>query len=199
MYFKKFALLVKYYKIFNYRKIRKKMILEIVGFILVYLFLSYSYLTFKENQILKMRKIISILLDKRFRSFEILINKVEEKMDYEQTFLKEIVQLRSQAQKFKQEKEFRSEYFCEERITQLALKIELLFAEFPELKSIANYNQIIEEILISENNLLPYLKKYNSLAIRYNKAKSSLIHLVITQMFSKFDNKIELWKLEKIN
>lgn len=175
------------------------MIFEIIGGILVYLFLSYGYLTIKEKQILKMRKIISVLLDKRFRSFETLITKVEEKMDYEQTFLKEVVQLRSQAQKFKQEKEFRSEYFCEEKITQLALKIEVLFLEFPQLKNISNYKKIIEEILISESTLLPYQKKYNSLAIRYNKSKSSLLHIITTHIFSKFDKKIELWKLENIN
>lgn len=157
--------------------------------------LSYISLFNKEKNIITLKNLISSLLDNRFKNFELLINKVNKIMDYEQTFLKEIVQLRSQAQKFKQEKNIYYEYIYEQKISFLALKIELLFIDFPNLKKIEKYQEIVLEITKNEKELLDNQKTYNHLCIEYNKNKNLVYNALTTKLFKRFDKKIELWNL----
>src|SRR5476651_22984 len=83
-------------------------------------------------------KQIDIQLDRRYKVFESLINVVKKYMDYEQTTLKDVVALRGQALSAKASGDEKGRIDAENKISQIASNINLVFEQYPELK--ANQN-----------------------------------------------------------
>jgi hypothetical protein len=148
-----------------------------------------------EKKVTNFQSLLFSHSDKRFAIFENLLNKSMQFLDYEQTFLKEIVQLRSQAKKFKREDDLRAAFYCEEKISQLASKINILFSEFPILNKVEDADKIQEEILDMERTMLDMKTKYNSIVVNYNKTRSSLFFIPLTNCVDRFDEPIEVWRI----
>src|SRR3954465_9344748 len=77
------------------------------------------------------QKQIDIQLDRRFKVFESLINVVKNYMDYEKTTLKDVVTLRGQAQLAKAGGDEASRIAAENKISQIASGINLVFEQYP--------------------------------------------------------------------
>ena len=164
--------------------------------IMAYIFLAYNFLSQKEKRIRKKRFLLTNGLDDRFKIFEEFIIFISEKnIDYEQTFLKEIVQLRSQSQKFKKENDVRSEFFCEERISKISAKIIFLLENSTNLQNFEESKKFQDDILKHEENLLNLKNDYNKSIISFNRSKSSLFFILVSISIPKFQTKIELWNL----
>lgn len=170
-------------------------ILVVICAVLIYFILSYFLLLQMEKQIIDTQRILFQYSDNRFGMFESLLNKSLNFLAYEQTFLKEIVQLRSQAKKFKQDGNLASSFLCEEKISQLAVKINLLFSEFPILNRIDDSTKIQEEIIAMEKSMLEIKHKYNDLVNNYNKMKRLTVLSPIMIVTERFNEKIEIWKV----
>ena len=169
--------------------------LVVICALLIYFILSYFILLQMEKKITDTQHLLFLYSDKRFGIFENLLNKSLNFLEYEQTFLKEIVQIRSQAKKFKQDGQLGSAFSCEEKISQLALKINLLFSEFPILNRIEDANLIQEEIISMEKTMLEMKKEYNELIFNYSKVKSLPLLLPIMTVTDRFNEEIEIWKV----
>src|ERR1700733_6269811 len=89
--------------------------------------------TIRNNQ-----KQIDIQLDRRFKVFESLIEVVKKYMNYEQTTLKDVVALRGQAEKAKATGDEPGRIAAENKISEIASNINLVFEQYPDLK--ANQN-----------------------------------------------------------
>lgn len=171
------------------------LILVVICIVLIYFILSYLLLLQMEKKITDTQNLLFEYSNKRFSIFENLLNKSLNFLAYEQTFLKEIVQLRSQAKKYKTDGDLRSAFFCEEKISQLAIKINVLFSEFPILNRIENASIIQDEIISMEKSMLEIKHQYNHLINSYNKVKNHPLLFPISLITDRFNEEIEAWKV----
>src|SRR5438477_8049453 len=128
--------------------------------ILIVLLAIAGFIVFTYNQLISLieavrnnQKQIDIQLDRRFKVFESLINVVKKYMDYEQTTLKDVVKLRSQAEQAKSSGDDKTRIEAENKISDIAGKINLVFEQYPQLKASENAMQLQEEIVSTENKL----------------------------------------------
>src|ERR1700730_2072253 len=117
-------------------------ILIVVAVIAVFIVLTYNRLIALIEAIRNNQKQIDIQLDRRFKVFESLINVVKKYMDYEQTTLKDVVALRNQAQQAKASGDDKSRMLAEDKISQIASSINLVFEQYPDLKANQNCLQL---------------------------------------------------------
>src|ERR1700681_3812993 len=102
-------------------------ILLIAGFVV----LTYNRLIAQIEAVRNNQKQIDIQLDRRFKVFESLINVVKKYMDYEKTTLKDVVALRNQAQQAKASGDDAGRIAAENKISDIASNINLVFEQYP--------------------------------------------------------------------
>jgi len=167
-------------------------LLVIGGFIV----LTYNRLIALIEAIRNNQKQIDIQLDRRFKVFESLINVVKKYMDYEQTTLKDVVALRSQAEKAKASGDAAGRIEAENKISQIASGINLVFEQYPDLKANQNCMQLQEEIVSTENKLAYSKQSYNDSIETYNANKKSFFTAMIVGLFkTKLDFDFPYWQL----
>lgn len=141
-------------------------------------------------------KQIDIQLDRRFKVFESLINVVKKYMDYEQTTLKDVVALRSQAQAAKQSGSDQERMVAENKISQIASGLNIMVEQYPDLKANQNVMQLQEEIVSTENKLAYAKQAYNDSIERYNVKKKSVMPSLVVMMFrGTLDINFAYWSL----
>jgi len=171
--------------------------------ILIVLIVIGGFLVFTYNRLIALieairnnQKQIDIQLDRRFKVFESLINVVKKYMDYEQTTLKDVVALRSQAQQAKASGDEQGRIAAENKISQIASGINLVFEQYPDLKANQNCMQLQEEIVSTENKLAYSKQSYNDSIETYNADKKSFFTSMIVGFFkSKLDFDFPYWQL----
>lgn len=169
-------------------------LLAIVG----YAILTYNRLIAQIEAVRNNQKQIDIQLDRRFKVFESLINVVKKYMDYEQTTLKDVVALRNQAQQAHASGDEKTRIEAENKISQIASGINLVFEQYPDLKANQNVLQLQEEIVSTENKLAYSKQSYNDSIEIYNANKKSFPPSVIVSAFSsKLDIDFPYWQLSE--
>jgi len=144
---------------------------------------------------------IDIQLDRRFKVFESLIATVKTYMDYEKTTLKDVVALRKDAQAASLAGDDAAQIAAENKISQIASSINVVFEQYPDLKANQNAMQLQEEIVSTENKLSFAKQAYNDSIERYYAKKKSFIESVVVSFYaSELDQSFEYWSLpdEKI-
>lgn len=139
---------------------------------------------------------IDIQLDRRFKVFESLIEAVKKYMDYEKTTLKDVVELRNQAQAAKASGDEKGRIAAENGISSIASNLNLVFEQYPDLKASQNVLQLQEEIVNTENKLSYAKQAYNDSIERYYAKKKSFLEAIVVNMFSAaLDKTYEYWSL----
>src|SRR5580698_1407733 len=127
------------YKNWSKRSMSTGMIILIVAIVVIgFIILTYNKLIALIEAIRNNQKQIDIQLDRRFKVFESLINVVKKYMDYEQTTLKDVVALRSQAQTAKANGDEAGRIAAENKISGIASNLNLVFEQYPQLKANEN-------------------------------------------------------------
>jgi LemA protein len=169
-------------------------IIAVSGFIV----LTYNRLIAFIEAIRNNQKQIDIQLDRRFKIFESLINVVKNYMDYEKTTLKDIVALRNQAQQAKANQDDVTRINAENKISEIASSLNVVFEQYPDLKANQNALQLQEEIVSTENKLAYAKQSYNDSIERYNADKKSVFASLIVSMFkTKLDFDFPYWQLSE--
>src|SRR3990167_6627626 len=106
-------------------------------------------------------KQIDIQLDRRYKVFESLIEVVKKYMNYEQSTLKDIVALRSQAQAAKVSGDTTARMGAENKISGILGGMNVVFEQYPDLKANQNALQLQEEIVSTENKLAYAKQAFN--------------------------------------
>jgi LemA protein len=141
---------------------------------------------------------IDIQLDRRFKVFESLINVVKKYMDYEQTTLKDVVALRSQAQTATQAGDTAGKIAAENKISKIAGGLNVMFEQYPDLKANQNCLQLQEEIVSTENKLAFAKQAYNDSIETYNATKKSIPQNMVVALFrSALDQSFSYWQLSE--
>jgi LemA protein len=165
-----------------------------------FIVLTYNTLIRLIEAVRNNQKQIDIQLDRRFKVFESLINVVKKYMDYEQTTLKDVVALRNQAQGAKAAGDDPTRIAAENKISDIAAKINVVFEQYPDLKANQNCMQLQEEIISTENKLAYAKQAYNDSIENYNATKKSFFTTAIVNFFkSKLDFDFPYWQLSAEN
>lgn len=179
--------------------------LIIIAIIIVVIFLwaigIYNKLIAMIEAINNNQRQIDIQLDRRFKVFQSLIETVKKYMDYEQTTLKDVVELRNKAQEAKAEGNEKDRIAAENEISKIASNINLVFEQYPDLKASQNALQLQEEIVNTENKLSYAKQAYNDSIERYYATKKSFFEGMVVNIFSSaLDKEYQYWSLteEKI-
>lgn len=168
-------------------------LLTILICFILYLALSFFLIYKKLQTITKVQDAIDFMLMKRFKFIELLISKMDNKNNYEETPLYEITQLRVQAQKFRAENDKRSEYFCESQISKLLNILINNIREFKALDYINDKNDDIQNIIDADKQINELINKFNKLVSRYNKSKSGILGSFFSIIYPKLNDDIEIW------
>lgn len=140
---------------------------------------------------------IDVQLDRRFKVFESLINSVKKAMDYEQTVLKDVVALRSQAQEAKEAGDTKTRIEAENKLSAIAGNLKFTFEQYPQLKAVENIAQLQEEIASTENRLALAKQAYNDALETYYASKKSFFTQFVVKIFAgALDKTFEYWKLD---
>jgi LemA protein len=169
-----------------------------VGLILIgiYIVTIYNQLIGMIEAIQNNKKQIDVQLDRRFKVFESLIETVKKYMDYEQTTLKDVVKLRTQAQKAQSNGNETARMRAEDGISKIASGLNVVFEQYPDLKANQNVMQLQEEIVNTENKLTFSKQAFNDSIERYNATKKSFFQSMIVQLFaSKLNIDFDYWGL----
>jgi LemA protein len=170
-------------------------ILLIIAALIVF---TYNRLIALIEAIRNNQKQIDIQLDRRYKVFESLINVVKKYMDYEQTTLKDVVALRNQAQQAKASGDENARISAENKISDIATHINLVFEQYPVLKANQNCLQLQEEIVSTENKLAYAKQSFNDSIETYNALKKSFFTGMIVALFkSKLDFNFPYWQISE--
>jgi LemA protein len=164
--------------------------------ILGYIVMTYNTLIALIEATRNNQKQIDIQLDRRFKVFQSLIDVVKKYMDYEQTTLKDVVALRSQAEQAKTSGDQQARIEAENQISKIASGINVVFERYPELKANQNAMQLQEEIVNTENKLAYAKQSFNDSIEHYNATKKSFFPMMIVNLFKgKLDFDFPYWQL----
>ena len=140
---------------------------------------------------------IDIQLDRRFKVLQSLIETVKKAMDFEKSTLKEVVELRNQAQKAKSSGDEAGRIAAENSISKIAGGINVVFEQYPDLKANQNAMQLQEEIVNTENKLTFAKQAFNDSIEKFNATKKSFFQAKVVSFFaSKLDKEFAYWALE---
>lgn len=163
----------------------------------LYFMFTYNGLIALIESIRNNQKQIDIQLDRRFKVFESLISVVKKYMDYEKSTLKEVVELRNQAQKAHASGDEQARITAENKISTIASGINMVFEQYPDLKANQNALQLQEEIVSTENKLAYSKQSFNDSVERYNAQKKSLLPAVVVRFCPKqLDFDFPYWQLD---
>ena len=139
----------------------------IVAIVVLWIIMIYNKLIYLIEAVNNNKNQIDVQLDRRYKVYESLIEVVKKYMDYEKTTLKEVVALRSQAQKSLTNGDEFGRMRAEEAISKIGSNINLVFEQYPDLKADKNAGQLQEEIVNTENKLTFAKQSYNDSVEQY--------------------------------
>lgn len=172
-------------------------LLIIVVVLAIYIVMTYNKLIAEIETTKNSQKQIDVQLDRRSKVFDSLINVVKKYMDYEQTTLKQVVELRSQANQAHAQGDEESRIAAENKISQFAKGINVQFENYPDLKANQNVIQLQEEITSTENKLAYAKQAFNDSIERYNAHKKSFFAGIVVNIFKKLDENFVYWNLSE--
>ena len=172
-------------------------LLAIIAIILVYVIGTYNRLIAMIETIRNNQKQVDIQLDRRYKVFQSLVEVVKKYMDYEQSTLKDVVALRSQAESAKASGDTAAMMQAENKISGiLSSGISVVFEQYPNLKANENALQLQEEISTTENKLAFSKQALNDSIERYNAEKKSFFQAIIVKLFSNLNQDFPYWQLD---
>ncbi len=163
-----------------------------------YFVMTYNTLIKMIESVRNNQKQIDIQLDRRYKVFESLIEVVRKYMDYEQSTLSKVTELRANAQAAHAAGDEKSRIAAEDGISRIIGGISVVFEQYPDLKANQNAMQLQEEIVNTENKLTFAKQACNDSIETYNARKKSLFTSIVVSIApGKLDMPFEYWQLSQ--
>ena len=172
-------------------------LLLVLGAVLLYVIILYNRLIAARESVRNDLKQIDIQLDRRYKVFESLISAVSKYMKYEETVLKDVVSLRSQAQSARESGDVENRVAAENAISKIAGGLNVMVEAYPDLKASDNVGQLMEEIVSTENKLSFAKQAYNDGSERFNAMILSFPANIIVGVFGGQFVSFVYWQLDK--
>ncbi|MCP8352431.1 LemA family protein [Candidatus Synchoanobacter obligatus] len=166
--------------------------------------LSVAYVIYIYNSLVNLReaaindsKMIGVQLDRRWKVLQSLISAVSKYMSYEETVLKDVVSLRSQAECAVEGGDQVNRVAAENAISKIIPGLNVMVEAYPDLKANTTVIQLMEEIVSTENKLSFSKQSYNDSSERFNaKILQFPVNLVVG-LFGEQFKAFAYWQLEK--
>lgn len=172
-------------------------VLAVIAVVIIFVVATYNKLIAEIETVRNAEKQIDIQLDRRSKVFDSLINVVKKYMDYEQTTLKDVVALRSQANQAKASGDVVGRMDAENKMSQIAQGLSVQFEQYPDLKANQNVMQLQEEITSTENKLAYSKQSFNDAIEVYNAHKKSFFTAMIVAIFNKLNCDFIYWNISE--
>lgn len=171
-------------------------ILVILSALAAYIALTYHRLLGQIETIRNNEKQIDIQLDRRYKIFESLIHTAKKETNDEVIILKDVIELRAQAEEAKNNNNKKARMQAENQISDIATHLNVVFEQYPVLKTNENCLQLQQEILKTENKLSYARQSYNDSIEYYIASKAFLpTSLIINILRGKLDFDFTCWQL----
>ena len=164
-------------------------ILIVLVVLIAYVVMIYNRLISMIEEVKNNQKQIDIQLDRRYKVFESLVNVVRKYMDYEQSTLKQVTALRTQAENAKQSGDEKTRMEAENKISGILSGLNLVFENYPDLKANQNVAQLMDELSDTENKIQASHRFYNGQVRDFNIKIEMFPNSFFAKMlkFAKFD------------
>jgi LemA protein len=166
-------------------------LLVIGGFVVM----TYNRLIAMIEAVRNNEKQIDVQLDRRYKVFESLIEVVKKYMDYEKSTLKQVVQLRQDAQLAKSRSDHETRRVAEDKISAVMGGLNVVMEQYPDLKASENAKQLQEEIVNTENKLSFAKQAFNDSIERYYALRRSFFTSMIVGCFANLNVDFVYWQL----
>lgn len=163
----------------------------------VYMIWTYNRLVDKREAVLNDYRQIDIQLDRRWKVLSALISSVNRYIDYEKTVLKDVVALRSQAEKAKDSGDITNRADAENMISRITSGLHVVLEAYPDLKSNTTVLQLMEEIVATENKLSYAKQAYNDGCERFNQFLRRFPTNLIAKLFGEQFSVFSYWQLSQ--
>ena len=144
---------------------------------IVYMIKIYNNIVQKTNQIDNARGSIDAMLKKRHDLIPKMVESVKEYMGYEDATLKEIVELRNDAQS--RNDLSKEQIASEDKISKDIEKIQVQAEDYPDLKASENFKQLQKSLNEVEEQLSAARRFFNSAVKQYNDSIQMFPHSII--------------------
>ena len=141
----------------------------------------YNALISKKNQVENIFASVDTLLKKRYDLIPNLVASVKKYMEHEQTLLRDVTQLRADANKAKTEHE---KIAIDAKMSDLLGSLMISVEAYPELKANQNVQHLQHSLNEVEEQISAARRAYNQAVTDYNNA----IEMVPTNIMAKFMN-----------
>lgn len=163
-----------------------------------YLILTYNRLITQIEAVHNNQKQIDAQLDKRYKIFESLLSTVQKNMDYERTTLNDVIALRAQSEAAKNNGDEKARMMFENQISDIATHLNVVFEQYPLLKTDEFCLKIQADILSTENKLAYAKQSYNDSIEFYQSIKQSFpASMMISSFRRKLDVGFSAWQFNE--
>ncbi len=171
------------------------LVLIIIATITAYFILTYHRLMTQLENARHNQKQIDTQLDKRFKLFETLIQEINTHVVYEQTALKEVMNLRRAAEQAKLIHDDKTRIAAENQISDIANHLGILFEQHVDLKNHPRCAQLRMDISNTENKLAYAKHAYNHGLEIYQSNKNTFPANLLLNIFrDTLDKNLFYWQ-----
>lgn len=145
-------------------------ILLIVVVVYIYWFLKTKKKIEKSlSDIEKYKPTLDSYIDLRFAAYEKLIGTVEKSLPLNETFFKEVVQLRTEARASRISGNQVREFTAESKISLVSKNLNKVMGDYPELRGDRDIARFVKAVVAQEEELQSIILRYNILLDDYHK------------------------------
>lgn len=171
-----------------------KLIITAAVLVLLWVVSTYNKLIRLIEAVNNNKKQIDIILDARGKTYESLIEVVNQYMNYEETVLKDVVALRNQSHKAGEQNLEKDRMAAEDAISKIGSGLNVVFERYPDLKANQNCMQLQETIVNIESKLAFAKQAYNYSIEIYNAKKKSLMESFLVGLLpGRLNKEFEYW------
>jgi hypothetical protein len=147
--------------------------LVIILFIILAIYIVFFIKTKKKiekalEEIIKYKPTLDSYIDLRFAAYEKLIGTVEKILPLNETFFKEVVQLRTISHAARVNGNVVKEFTAERKISLVSKNLNKVLGDYPELRGNKDITKFIRAVVAQEEELQSIILRYNILLDEYH-------------------------------
>lgn len=166
------------------------LILTVIILIILVIYIIFFFKTKRKiekilDEIIKYKPTLDSYIDLRFTAYSKLIDTVEKILPLNETFFKEVVQLRTQAFAARKNGNLIKEFNAESKITLVSKNLNKMMGDYPELRGDVKIHKFMKAVQIQEDELQSVILRYNVLLDEYHKLIFGVPGNMVVKIFKK--------------
>lgn len=126
-------------------------------------------------------------IDLRFAAYEKLISKVEKIIPLNETFFKDVVQLRTESHAARVSGNQNKEFTAESKISLVSKNLNKVLGDYKELSGDKDIKKFVKAVITQEEELQSVILRYNILLDEYHKLVYGIPGNMVVKIFKKLN------------